>query len=257
MTPKSWRLLVGYSASKPFENFLKATDVKTNIDYDALIPYADRVRDILRLLNQNIHEDAKHADEVGLIESAVDRPAEFLRTNDLVRRFRNYGRAPSDVYFSWLRGYAIAEFLLPAMSALFEVAPDRIEKVGGDRLRSPDDFEQSATADYIVRPNSRQAWRIEIQSGFATLHDIKKHKFDEAQRVLSHDGQPSAVLHFDVLNGRVALVALHARGPSRSPWVVRRQFEGQQVVEIPESAFTWSVVDQPVDFSQPSRWATI
>jgi hypothetical protein len=161
------------------------------------------------------------------------------------------------VYYSWLRGYAIAEFLLPALRALFKVLPDQIENAGGDRLRNPDDFEQTAAADYIVRPDEKQTWRVEIQSGFTNLHDIKKHKFDEAQRVFSCEKEPSAVLHFDVLSGRVAIVALHTRGPSPSPWVVRRQFEGQQVAEIPESAFTWSVANEPADFSQPSTWAKI
>lgn len=239
------------------ESFLKATDIKREVDYQALEPYANRVREVLRLLNKNIHEGVRHTDETKLLYSAVDRPVEFLRENDLVRRFRNYGRSTSDVYYSWLRGYAIAEFLLPTLRALFRVLPDQIEKAGGDRLRNPDDFEQTAAADYIIRPDEKQTWRIEIQSGFTNLHDIKKHKFDEAQRVFLCNKEPSAVLHFDILNGRVAIVALHTRGPSPSDWVVRRQFEGQQVAEIPESAFTWSVANEPPTLSRPSKWATI
>ena len=141
-----------------------------------------------------------------------------------------------------MRGYAICRFFMKAISAVFNVPEASIEQIGGDDLTQPDTFSKTPTADLSFTKNGVQ-YRLEIQSGYTGVNDIKEHKIVEARKKKEEENIQSIVLHFDLFNGKVAVINL--LDDTISAWPSRQAFENVTVYSIPETQFTWRLEDQP------------
>lgn len=91
--------------------------------------------------------------------------------------------------------------------------------------------------------------RIEIQSGFQNINDIKQHKVIEAKKTKNECGISSILLHFDLYNGQVAFVKLDDIEDDSVHWVTRQQMEGQTVFNINQNYFVWKLTELPPKYS--------
>lgn len=88
-----------------------------------------------------------------------------------------------------------------------------------------------------------------MQSGFTGINDIKKHKVNEAKRVYSETNIRSYIVHFDLFNGKIAIIDLSEIDDDNINYRVNERFEGQIVFSIPDEAFTYKLMDEPTSFS--------
>lgn len=91
--------------------------------------------------------------------------------------------------------------------------------------------------------------RIEIQSGFQNINDIKQHKVLEAQKIKNEHNISSILIHFDLYNGQVAFVKLDNIENDSVHWVTRQQLEGQTVFNINQNYFVWKLTEVPPKYS--------
>lgn len=87
--------------------------------------------------------------------------------------------------------------------------------------------------------------RIEIQSGFQDINDIKEHKVREAKNIKYEQDISSVLIHFDLYNGQVAFIRLDAIENDSVHWVTRQQMEGQTVFNIKQNYFVWKLTQLP------------
>lgn len=92
--------------------------------------------------------------------------------------------------------------------------------------------------------------RLEVQSGFQGINDIKEHKVREARAVFEQDKLKTIVLHFDIFNGQVAFVDISCIEDNDLNWITRQQMEGQSVFNIEQNYFKWLLKDKPPKFEE-------
>ncbi len=141
-----------------------------------------------------------------------------------------------------MRGYIICKFFTPALSQIFGVQEDSIKTVGHDSLSEIETFSKSPVADLELEIDSKTI-RLEIQSGYTGVNDIKEHKVREAKRAYEQEQVYSYVVHFDLFNGTMAIVDITNINDNSVHWETRSQMEGQRVFAIPNEAFRWFLLD--------------
>ncbi|SMN11031.1 hypothetical protein SPBRAN_1246 [uncultured Candidatus Thioglobus sp.] len=172
----------------------------------------------------------------------IYRPYSIIKRTNILQRLNNQGRRLASVLFSWLRGYAIAEYFTPSFSKLFNVPLQSIIKIGDDDLTNIEAFRRSPKADLEITKNG-QTIRIEVQSGFQGINDIKEHKVREVREVYQKTKTRTICIHIDLYNGQVAFVQLDAIKENDMNFVTRQQMEGQSVFSIDQNYFKWRLLD--------------
>jgi hypothetical protein len=184
------------------------------------------------------------------LQKNINLVFEKLRQNNIIPKLNNQGRRPEQVYFSWMRGHIISNYFLKALSLIFEVNIEDIDLIGDDDLTNIDTFKRTPKADLEVSLRNNQKIRLEIQSGFQGINDIKQHKVIEAKRLYREKQIPSLAIHFDLFNGQVAFVKLNKIEDNDVNWITRQQMEGQTVFNIDQNYFIWKLTDKPPKFSE-------
>ncbi len=144
-----------------------------------------------------------------------------------------------------MRGYLISNYFLKALSIIFEVNIENIELIGDDDLVKIESFKRTPTADLEISLKDGSKIRIEMQSGFQGINDIKQHKVVEAKKIMQTQNIPSIAIHFDLFNGQVAFVPLDTIEDNSINWITRQQMEGQTVFNIDQNYFIWKLTDNP------------
>ncbi len=173
----------------------------------------------------------------------MHKPYKIMKNNGLLPKLNNQGRMPEQVLFSWLRGFVIVEFFTPVFSDIFNINIKSITKIGDDDLSNIETFKRTATADLEISKNDKSI-RIEVQSGFQGVNDIKEHKVREAQRLFIEQNIKTICIHIDVFNGQVAFVQLDNISNNDVNFVTRQQMEGQSVFTIEQNYFKWRLLDK-------------
>lgn len=243
---REFRRLLGFTNQDKVKKFFKATDFIV-VNWARVERCNERLKEIFHAVNQAVHTDIR-ADDIDQFCTKVDDTYQILKDNNILPRMNNYGRAPDDVYYSWMRGYLVCEYFSKALSQIFGVEEGAISIVGDDQLTDIETFSQSPTADLEITLADSSV-RIEVQSGFTGVNDIKKHKVVEAKRLLSEAGTRSYVVHFDLFNGKAALIDISSIDNASVHWENRAQMEDQQVFSIPQNAFLWDLTDAPQSYT--------
>ena len=144
-----------------------------------------------------------------------------------------------------MRGYIISNYFLKALSNIFEVNLEDISLIGDDDLVNIESFKRTPKADLEIALKDGNKLRIEVQSGFVGVNDIKQHKVIEAKRIFETDGISSLAIHFDLFNGQVAFVRLDTIEDDSVNWITRQQMEGQTVFNIDQNYFLWKLTETP------------
>lgn len=223
----SYRLSLGFSNKEQLKKYLKFTD-EIPLDWKRLRDCNERVKAIFSKINPIIHEDIR----VDLTEfnQKIDNVFEEMRRNELFQKLTNNGRNPVDVYYNWLRGYAVCEFFIKAIAYIFEVPEDSVKRIGKDDFTSVAVFKRTSDADLEIVVNDSLRYKLEVQSGYTGANDIKRTKIERAICVKKTENIDSYLIHFDIFNGQVALYCTSNMQTENIVW--KKKFENVEVTEI-------------------------
>lgn len=241
---RQFRLGMGLPTQQGAKSFFAARDIVPEVDLGYVRRLSGRVSEIVRKLNGEIHESARWPDMDEFCRRFVLQPTETIISSALLPSMNNQGRRPEEVFFSWLRGYSLLEFFTPSLAKVFAAPLSGITHIGDDDLSNPETFRRTARADLEIESSGRRL-RLEAQTGFQGVNDIKEHKVREARSAWETTGLPTVCAHFDVYNGRAAFVSLHEISADSEGWVTRPQMEGQKVFPIKPDDFRWEMSQPP------------
>ncbi|HCL57162.1 MAG TPA: restriction endonuclease [Spirochaetia bacterium] len=248
---KEYKSKLGFTNQNQAKDYLAAKNITPSVDYKYIACLNDRIIDILKKINSIIHVDSQRKDLDDFIKMKVFIVYQTIKKNDIIPRLNNQGRRPEEVLFSWLRGFVISEYFSPSISKIFSIKIDSILKIGDDDFNNIDTFKRSPQADLKFVKNGKTV-RIEVQSGFQGINDIKQHKVLEAKRIFNQLGDLTVCVHFDLFNGQVAFVRLDNIDDNDINWVTRQQMEGQTVFSIDQNLFEWRLLDSIPKYSDLS-----
>lgn len=246
---KEYREKLGFPNQSSAKEFLSGKDISPEIDFKYIDSLNERIAEIVKIINTTIHQSAQRKDIASFSEQHIISPYKIILAAGLLQRLNNQGRRPEEVLFSWLRGYAITEFFTPSIAKIFAVPITTVSPIGEDDLKKIETFKKSPKADLELAPNGKKL-RIEIQSGFQGINDIKEHKVREARKVREQNDIPTICIHFDLFNGQVAFIRLDAIKDNDIHWVTRQQMEGQSVFAIDQNYFRWQLLDPIPSFTE-------
>lgn len=253
ITPKyfnEYREKLGFSNQTIVKSFFGAKDIVPTVDFIYLDLLNDRLFEIITSINNVVDESIKADNIVDFKNEQLTHVFETLKINGILNKLRNQGRRPEEVYFNWMRGFLISKFFIKAICAIFEVKDTHILFVGDDDFSNIEAFKRSPIADLEVLLDDNEKIRIEVQSGFQGINDIKQHKVLEAKKIVQEEGLASYVLHFDLFNGQVAIVRIDTIESNNMNWITRQQMEGQTVFNIDQNNFCWKITENPPKFSE-------
>ena len=239
---KEYRGKLGFSNQSTVKKFFGAKDIVPTIDYNYINILNSRLVDIVKKIDNVVISQIRSKNLDSLIENNIFKVFEGLKKNDIISTLNNQGRRVEEVYFSWMRGFVISKYFIKAISVIFAVKEEEIKFVGDDDISSKEAFKRSHKADLEILVNG-QKFRIEIQSGFQGVNDIKQKKILEAQK--NKTDFISFVIHFDIFNGQVAFVRSDSIEEGDKHWITRTQMEGQTVFNIDQNYFLWKLVETP------------
>ncbi len=242
---KEYRQKLGFSNQADAKGFFAAKDIKADVDYRYIELLNDRLCKIIASID-SLSVDLIRVDDLTLFcQENIECVFKKLKKHGIIPKLNNQGRRPEEVYFSWMRGFVIAEYYTKALAYIFEVEPSNIDIIGDDDLSDIESFKRTGKADLQLNLDGGKKIRVEIQSGFQGVNDIKLHKVLEAKRVKDEDGTSSIVMHFDMFNGQVAIVRTDNIEEDSIHWVTRQQMEGQTVFNIDQNYFVWKLTEKP------------
>lgn len=240
---KEYRHHLGFTNQNDTKTFLGAKDVIPNVDLDYIESLNGRLFEILNKINSIVPANIKQDDIKGFEKEYITDAFNIMKDHDILPRLNNQGRRPEEVYFSWMRGYIIANYFMKAMSEMFGTNIKNIEMIGDDDLQKIETFKRTPTADLKLNLEGLGVVRLEVQSGFQGINDIKQHKVLEAKRIFKEDNSITLVIHFDIYNGQAGIVRIDNISDSDINWITRQQMEGQTVFNIDQNFFIWKLTD--------------
>jgi hypothetical protein len=247
---KEYRLKLGFTNQQNVKKFFGAKDITPTIDYNYISRLNNRLIDIIKKINDIIPSEIKIDNLELFINENITNVYTKLKTHQIIEKLNNQGRRPEEVYFSWMRGYIVSIYFLKALSFIFETDLSNIKIIGDDDLVDINSFKRTPTADLEISLDEFKKIRIEIQSGFQGINDIKQHKVLEAKKIANEKNIPTIAIHFDLFNGQVAFVRLDTIEDNDINWITRQQMEGQTVFNIEQNYFIWKLIEKPPLFNE-------
>ena len=246
---KEYRQKLGFSNQKDVKNFFAGKDIIPTVDYNYITLFNKRLIEIIRKMYELSDISIRIENFDSFCFENVNSVFEKLKENNIISKLNNQGRRPEKVYFSWMRGYIISNYFLKALSLIFGVDIEDIDLIGDDDLINIATFKRTPKADLEVNLKNGKKIRLEIQSGFQGINDIKQHKVIEAKKIYRENSISSLAIHFDLFNGQVAFVKLDGIKDDNVNWITRQQMEGQTVFNIDQNYFVWKLTEVPPKFS--------
>ena len=249
---KQYREKLGFTNQNGVKAFFAAKDITPTVDYNYIHLLNNRLIAISEKINSLVIKDIRAQDLSLFCQENIDKVFEKLKNHHIISKLNNQGRRPEEVYFSWMRGFVISSYFLNALSLIFEVDIENIELIGDDDLINIDTFKRTPKADLQIHLKNNEKIRIEVQSGFQGINDIKQHKVIEAKKIKREENIASIVIHFDLFNGQVAFVKVDEIDDNSINWITRQQMEGQTVFNIDQNYFVWRLTDSPPKYTDLS-----
>lgn len=244
---KEYRKKLEFSSKTKTKDFFGAKDIFPQVDLLYLKGLNARLYDIVDKLDLVVANEIKLNSPSLFKKEKIDDIFEKLQSNKILPALNNQGRRPEQVYFSWMRGFVASNFFLKALELIFSVSRMDIVAIGDDDFRSAESFKRTPKADWEIRLSAKEKIRVEIQSGFTGLNDIKQHKVLEAKKISRETKMHSVGIHFDLFHGQVAFIKLDEVEDGEG-WISRPQMEGQLVFNIPQDYFFWKITEPPIKY---------
>jgi len=234
---KSFGALLGCPTQGKSKAFLSAKDIKPRIDEAFLKDLTTRCSLIFKRLNAAVHPSISHGDIAGFIETNIKHTASKLFQAGLLEKFNNHGRRSECMAYNWLRGFAVLMFFMPTISKIFGVRIEDITFAGKDHELDATTFKKSPLADISIK----SGLKVEIQAGFQNKNDLKKHKITEALKQFNASSSRTILIHFDLFNGKAAVIDITILGRKKLKYQARAAMEGKEVFELPPHIFNWDL----------------
>lgn len=247
---KEYRHKLGFSNQNNLKDFFGAKDIRPTIDYDYIDLLNNRLYEIINTLNQVVDKEVKINDLQDFYKKNVEISFQKLKENNIISKLNNQGRRPEEVYFSWMRGFITSKYFLNSLSIIFNVNLEDVNLIGDDDLENIETFKRTPTADIELNLNEIDRIRLEVQSGFQGINDIKQHKVLEARKIFKDKNIKSFIVHFDIFNGQVAILRIDNIDEQNINWITRQQMEGQTVFNIDQNYFIWRLIDPVPPFEK-------
>lgn len=247
---RQYREKLGFANQADVKNFFGAKDITPTVDFNYIKLLNKRLCHIVDKVNGVVVNEIKIDNLAAFKKEHIDRTFEIMKESDILPMLNNQGRRPEQVYFSWMRGYVVSNYFLKALGLIFGVDTSKIDLIGDDDLRSVETFKRTPKADLEIRLKEREKVRIEMQSGFTGINDIKQHKVLEAKRVFRDNGIHTLAIHIDLYNGQVAFIKLDKIEDNSVNWITRQQMEGQTVFNIDQNYFVWKITGVPIKYKE-------
>jgi hypothetical protein len=249
---KEYREKLGFTNQNGVKVFFAAKDITPTVDYNYIDLLNDRLFEIVAKINGLVVEDIK-VDNLDLFcDENIKKVFNKLKTHSIISKLNNQGRRPEEVYFSWMRGFVISSYFLNALSQVFEVDIENIDLIGGDDLVNIETFKRTPKADLQINLKNTQKVRIEVQSGFQGINDIKQHKVLEAKKIKREENISSIVVHFDLYNGQVAFVKIDEVNDDSVNWITRIYTSEGVLYNIDQNYFVWKLTENPPKYKDLS-----
>lgn len=245
-----YRKGLGFSSQTDVKNFFGAKDIIPGVDFDYLKLLNRRLFEIVKRINGAVAAEIRNDDLRSFKKEHIDRCFGTMKKSGILSKLNNQGRRPEQVYFSWMRGFVVSNYFLKAVGLIFGVDVSNIDLIGDDDFKSVESFRRTPKADLEIKLNGNETIRIEIQSGFTGINDIKQHKVLEAKRYFRETGNQTIAIHFDLYNGQVAFIKLGEIEDNSINWITRQQMEGQTVFNIDQNYFIWKITEKPVKYNE-------
>ena len=246
---KEYREKLGFTNQGGIKAFFAAKDITPTVDYGYIDLLNTRLEEIVKKINQLVDKSIKIENSERFCDENIKRVFNKLKSHNILPRLNNQGRRPEEVYFSWMRGFVISSYFMNALQQIFEVDIKDITLIGDDDLENIEFFKRTPKADLQINLKNGEKIRIEVQSGFQGINDIKQHKVLEAGKIKRETGASSMVIHFDLFNGQVAFVKIDEINDDNINWITRQQMEGQTVFNIDQNYFVWKLMEKPPKYS--------
>ena len=238
---REYRKDLGFTSQEKLKEFYKGTDIDRPVNLDYIDQLNERLGKIVIKVDSVVHKSIKSPNIKRFITENLENPYSLILKNNLLPLMTNQGRTPENVYYNWMRGHLFSEYFKNAISEIFAIEGATIKNIGEDDFNNIETFKRAATADLEII-TKQGTIRIEMQSGFTGINDIKQHKWTEAVRKKSSKTK-SMVMHIDLFNGATAFVRLDNIAENDLQWITRQQMEGQTVYNIDANKFTWRITD--------------
>ena len=245
---RQYRQKLGFSNQKDAKDFFGAKDITPSVDLKYIELLNKRLHSVVDRIHDLIVKEIKVKNIAVFKKEYIDQTFEIMKNNNMLSGLNNQGRRPEQVYYAWMRGHVLSNYFLKALGLVFEIDTSGIELIGDDDLKNPETFKRTPKADLEIKLNRNEKIRVEMQSGFTGINDIKQHKVLEAKRVFRDLGYHTLALHFDLYNGQVAFIKLDEIDNDSVNWITRQQMEGQTVFNIDQNYFVWKITESPVKF---------
>jgi hypothetical protein len=240
---KDYRRRLGFTRQDEVKAFFGAKDIVPAIDLEYVASLNDRLFGIVQRLNTVVADGVRCSDEEAFRNSYIDNAFRLIVDNGILERLNNQGRRQEEVYFSWMRGYVTVNYFKEPIASMFGVDAASIRTIGDDDLANVETFRRTPTADLELPPLNGRRVRLEVQSGFQGVNDIKQHKVHEAQRAFQRENIITLVMHFDIFNGQAGIIRIDNIDDKDVNWITRQQMEGQTVLNIDQNNFIWKLTD--------------
>ncbi len=247
---RNYRQKLGFTNQSDVKNFFGAKDIIPAVDLRYISLLNERLYRILDKLNSVVSPEIRIDNLDVFKKNHIDRTFEIMKESNILSVLNNQGRRPEQVYYSWMRGYILSNYFLKALSLVFGVDISNIDLIGDDDLKNIETFKRTPKADLEIKFSRKEKIRIEMQSGFTGINDIKQHKVLEAKRVFRDLGIHTLAIHFDLYNGQVAFVKLDEIEDDSINWITRQQMEGQTVFNIDQNYFIWKITEKPIKYKE-------
>ena len=249
---KKYRTKLGFSNQNLAKDFFGAKDVTPTIDFAYIELLNKRLFLIAEKINETVASEIKVANLFTFQQEKIIKPFEAMKDAVILPKLNNQGRRPEQVYFSWMRGFVCANYFLKSLGLVFKTDISQISLIGDDDFSSIETFKRTPKADLEIALPNKERLRLEIQSGFTGINDIKQHKVLEAKKVANEQGIATTAIHFDIYNEQVAFVKLDEIEDNNINWITRQQMEGQTVFNIEQNYFVWKLLEPPVKYQDIS-----
>src|SRR3989344_5811539 len=242
---KQYRKKLGFTSQSAAEDFFAAKDIVPKVDLHYVGTLNARLSEIVDRINGVVAEEIKLDNPAVFKRERIFRAFSIMRRSGILPILTNQGRRPEQVYFNWMRGYVIQHFFLKALGLIFETNVANIKAIGDDDLKTIDTFKRTPKADMEILLKGKEKLRIEMQSGFNGINDVKQHKVLEAKKVFQNKGIHSLAIHFDFYNWQVALLKLDEIVEDDEHWMTRINLDDGLVYNIDQNFFFWDLKNTP------------
>lgn len=247
---REYRAFLGFTNQNDVKVYFGAKDLSPTVDLTYIDSLNKRLHSIIEKINTVANASIRTNNLDDFKIKHIDETYKILVSAGILPQLNNQGRRPEQVYYSWMRGYVFSNYFLNALSKVFETPLEKIELIGDDDLKNIETFKRTPKADLQLTVNNSENIRIEMQTGFTGINDIKQHKVLEAKRVKQDINISTIAIHFDLYNGQVAFIKLDDIEENNMNWITRQQMEGQTVFNIDQTFFNWKLTEEPPTYQQ-------